>query len=54
MTHYWRFRRYLPARYREPCRVLCRGRGKGPRNILVEFADGYRTITTRWAVRRLP
>lgn len=52
-THYWRIRKTLPQRTGEPCRVVVRGRGPGPRNILVEFADGYRVVTHRHAVRRL-
>lgn len=53
MTHYWRLRRTLPERNGQPCRVLCAGRGPGPRNILVEFADGLRVVSIRWSVRRL-
>lgn len=30
------------------CRVLARGRMN---SILVEFEDGYKTVTSRWAVR---
>lgn len=54
MTHVWYLRAYLPERKGEPCRVLARGNGRGPRNILVEFADGFRVVSTRFAVRRLP
>lgn len=62
MTHYWRLRRYPlqvagldgpPPLYGEHCRVLARGRGPGPRNILVEMADGRQVVTSMWAVRRL-
>lgn len=53
LTHWWRLRRWRPERHGQPCRVLIRARGPGPRNILVEFADGERLISTRWAVRRL-
>jgi len=52
MTHYWFFKKYLPERNGQPCRVLARGNGAGPRNVLVEFADGYRVVGTRFAVRR--
>jgi hypothetical protein len=53
MTHYWRVRKTLPDRFGEPCKVLVRSRGPGPRNIQVEFVDGYRVVATRFAVRRL-
>ena len=35
------------------CKVLVRGVGNGPRNVLVEFGDGERVVGTRWCVRRL-
>jgi len=54
MTHFWRIRTTLPQRKGDPCRILARARGPGPRNILVEFADGRRVVTHRYAVRRLP
>jgi hypothetical protein len=50
MTHIWWWRKRLPERKGQPCRVLAQGRMN---SILVEFADGYRVITSRWAVRRL-
>ena len=52
MTHYWAFKKYLPERHLQPCRVIARGNGKGPRNVLIEFADGYRVVGTRFAARR--
>lgn len=52
-THDWRLRKWLPGRYREPCRVLARGNGRGPRNVLIAFADGTRVVATRFSVRRL-
>lgn len=33
----------------ERCRVICRGRMN---SALVEFADGYRTVTSRNGLRR--
>jgi hypothetical protein len=48
-TWYWRAR--LPERKGQPCRVLARG---SMNSILVEFADGFRAITSRYAVRRTP
>lgn len=53
MTHYWRVRKQLPERFKQPCRVWAAARGPGPRNVGVEFADGTRVVTTRWNVRRL-
>jgi hypothetical protein len=50
VTHWWRLKKWLPERYGEPCRVLARGRNG---NTLVEFADGFRVVGTRWCVRRL-
>ena len=49
MTHVWYWRSRLPERKSEPCRVLARGRMN---SILVEFADGFRVVTSRYAVRR--
>lgn len=52
-THTWRLRRFLPEFFGLHCRVLCRGNGLGPRNILVEFKTGYKVVTSRFAVRRI-
>jgi hypothetical protein len=54
LTHFWRIRKTLPARHGQACRILARGRGPGPRNIAVEFGDGFRVIAHRYAVRQLP
>jgi hypothetical protein len=54
MTHFWRVRKTLPQRWGQPCRVLIRGAGPGPRSICVEIEDGVRVVTHRHAVRRLP
>lgn len=51
-THVWYWRAVLPERKGQRCRVLCAGRGPGPRNVLVEFEDGHRAVTLRWAVRK--
>ena len=40
----WRLRKTLPERTGQPCRVTARGRGPGPRNIRVEFLDGFWVI----------
>lgn len=49
MTHVWWWRSKLGDRKGEPCRVLARGTMN---SILVEFEDGYRVVTSRYAVRR--
>jgi hypothetical protein len=46
----WRWRVRLPERFGERCRVLVRGKMN---SALVEFCDGYRVVTSRWAVRRV-
>jgi len=45
----WFWRERLPERKGQPCRVLARGKMN---SALVEFPDGYRVITSRYAVRR--
>ena len=51
---YWRPQR-IPGRTvdrkGQQCRVLARGRRN---SVLVEFPDGFRVVTSRWAVRRAP
>ena len=51
LTHRYRWKKWLPDRTGQPCRVLARGKLG---SILIEFADGCRVITSRWAVRKLP
>jgi hypothetical protein len=48
-NHVWFWRSRLPSRKGERCRVLARG---GKNSILVEFTDGYKVITSRYAVRK--
>ena len=50
MTHYWRLRCRLPERYKQPCRVLARGKMN---SILIEFEDGIQYVVSRYAVRKL-
>jgi hypothetical protein len=45
---WWRVRATLPERYGQKCRILKRGKMN---SCMVEFEDGYRTITSRWSVR---
>ncbi len=47
----WRWRRRLPERHGEACRVTARG---SLNSVRVLFADGFWVITSRWAVRRAP
>ncbi len=49
MTHIWFWKAKLGERNGELCRVLCRGKLN---SALVEFADGFRVVTSRYAVRR--
>jgi hypothetical protein len=46
-TWFWKSR--LPERKGQRCRVLVQGRMN---SILVEFTDGYRVVTSRYAVRK--
>lgn len=48
MNYYWYWRKKLGERNGQRCRVLARGKMN---SILVEFEDGYRVITSRYAVR---
>lgn len=45
----WFWLKKLGDRKNQPCRVLARGRMN---SILVEFEDGYKVITSRFAVRK--
>lgn len=44
---------YEPQRKGRRCRVVCRGRGRGPLNVAVELDDGELVCAPRWAVRRV-
>ena len=50
MTHYWYWKKWLPERHKQACRVLATG---SMNSALVEFEDGHKVITVRYAVRRL-
>lgn len=53
MTDYpyvWFWRSRLPERKGLACRVLARGTMN---SILVEFEDGFRVVTSRYAVRKI-
>jgi len=45
----WWWRKWLPERKGERCRILARGTMNA---ALVEFADGTRMVTSRYAVRK--
>jgi hypothetical protein len=47
--HVWYWRSRLPDRKGSPCRVVARSRRLG--SVLVEFEDGFRVVTSRYAVR---
>jgi hypothetical protein len=47
----WHWRSKLGGRKGQPCRVVARG---ALGSVLVEFEDGYRVVTSRYAVRRRP
>jgi hypothetical protein len=45
----WFWKSRLPERKGQPCSVLARGRMN---SILVEFQDGFRAVTSRYAIRK--
>lgn len=52
MTEYpylWHWRLRLPDRKGQRCRVVCRGTMN---SALVEFADGFRAVVSRNALRK--
>lgn len=46
----WFWKKWLGERKGQRCRILARGKKN---SCLVEFEDGYQTITSRYAVRRI-
>jgi SH3 domain-containing protein len=50
LTHKWFWKTRLPERKGQKCRVLARGKMN---SILVEFEDGYKVVTSRFAVRKI-
>lgn len=50
MTHLWRWRVRRPDRKGQPCCILARGKLN---SCLVQFADGERVVTSRYAVRKI-
>lgn len=59
--HVWRWKKWplrewggvSGVRFGYECRVLARGVGRGPRNIIVEFRDGEVVVAPRFSVRRV-
>ena len=49
-THTWFWKSKLPERKGQECRVVARGKMN---SILVEFKDGYKVVTSRYAVRKI-
>lgn len=45
----WRWKSKLPSRFGTPCRVVARGTMN---SALVEFEDGFRVVTSRFAIRK--
>lgn len=50
LTHVWFWKSRLPERKGKLCKILARGRMN---SILVEFEDGCKVVTSRYAVRRI-
>lgn len=48
--HEWFWKTKLPERKGQRCRVLVRA--KRMNSILVEFQDGFKVVTSRYAVRK--
>jgi hypothetical protein len=49
LPYVWRVRTRLPERFGQPCRVVVRG---SMNSRLVEFADGFRVVTSGNYLRR--
>lgn len=50
MTHIYRWRKWRPEWFGRACRVIARGRLN---SLLIEFQNGERTVTSRYAIRRI-
>lgn len=50
MTHTWFWKTRLPERKGQLCKVLAHGKMN---SVLVQFEDGYKVITSRYAVRKI-
>ncbi|MFX0194861.1 MAG: hypothetical protein ACFFCW_01970 [Candidatus Hodarchaeota archaeon] len=47
--HIWFWRKRLPGRKDQRCRILVRG---GMNSALIEFKDGYKAVVSRNALRK--
>lgn len=47
---YWRWRKWLGERHGQRCRIVAVGKMNA---ALIEFEDGYRTISSRYAARKI-
>ena len=50
MTHTWRWKAILGERFGQPCRLICVGKLN---SALIEFEDGFKVVTSRYAVRKM-
>jgi hypothetical protein len=46
----WYWKKWLPDRKGQACRIISRGKMN---SALVEFEDGFKVITSRYAVRKV-
>lgn len=46
----WFWKKWLGDRRGQPCRIIARGKLN---SALVEFTDGFKVVTSRYAVRRI-
>jgi hypothetical protein len=51
MKYVWRWKNRLPERTGQSCKILVRS--KRMNSILIEFVDGYKVVTSSWAVRKI-
>lgn len=51
MTHFWRIKKWLPERFNQKCKLIVPWSKNG--NVLVEFEDGQRYVTSKWFVRQI-
>ncbi|MDR1276406.1 MAG: hypothetical protein LBL72_08530 [Candidatus Accumulibacter sp.] len=49
-THVWRWKKKMPERFGQLCRIVVRGRMN---SVLVEFVDGAKTVSSRHAIRKI-
>lgn len=49
-NYIWFWKKKLPDRKNDKCRVIARGKLN---SILIEFEDGFKVVTSRYAVRKI-